>query len=134
MSETARGAFEVTLEPQPSEPIQNGGPPHRMTIRKRFAGDLVGDAAGQMLSATTEVEGSAGYVAIERISGTLAGRPGSFVLHHLGTMDRGAPSLTITVVPDSGTDELAGIRGSMLIDVVDGAHSYEFSYELPGED
>ena len=131
MGEIARGGFEVTLEPQPPEPIQDGGPPNRMTIRKRFVGDIEGDATGQMLSATSDVEGSAGYVAIERITGTLAGRSGSFVLHHIGTMDRGEPTLAITVIPDSGTDELEGIRGSMLIDVVGGVHSYEFSYDLP---
>ena len=131
MSELARGAFEVTLDPRPPEPGQEDHPPSRMAIRKRFAGDLEGEGAGQMLSATTDVEGSAGYVAIERIAGTLDGREGTFVLHHMGTMDRGAPSLAITVVPDSGTGELAGIRGEMLIDVVDGVHSYEFTYELP---
>lgn len=131
MSELARGGFEVVLTPMPPEEMQGDGPPARMTIQKNIVGDLEGESVGQMLSAMTDVEGSAGYVAIERITGTLGGRSGSFVLHHMGTMDRGEPSLAITVVPDSGTEGLTGISGSMLIDIVDGVHSYEFTYDLP---
>jgi hypothetical protein len=85
-----------------------------------------------MLTGMTATQGSAGYVAIERVSGVLSGRRGSFILQHSGTMARGAPQLLVTVVPDSGTDELVGISGTMAIDVSDGKHSYEFTYTLPG--
>lgn len=85
---------------------------------------------GEMLSASTSVKGSAGYVAIERVSGTLHGRSGSFTLQHSGTMTRGAPQLTITVVPDSGSDQLKGLAGKMMITIADGKHSYEFEYTL----
>jgi hypothetical protein len=103
----------------------------RMSIGKTFHGDLEASSSGQMLSAGTAVKGSAGYVAIERVEGTLRGRRGSFLLQHSGTMTRGAPALTITVVPDSGTDQLAGLAGTMVIIIADGAHSYEFEYTLP---
>ena len=86
---------------------------------------------GQMLSAQTETEGSAGYVAIERVTGTLQGRNGTFVLQHSGTMTRGVPQLTVTVVPDSGTDQLMGLSGNMKIDISEGQHFYEFEYTLP---
>jgi hypothetical protein len=129
-SATARGPFDVTLAPQTDAgaPDQLG----RMTIDKRFHGDLDATSQGQMLSAMTGTKGSAGYVAIERVTGTLGGRRGSFVLQHSGTMTRGAPSLVITVVPDSGTDGLAGLAGTMAIDVAPGGkHSYAFTYTLP---
>ena len=103
----------------------------RMTIEKRFSGELDGGSQGQMLSAGTSVKGSAGYVAIERFSGALHGRTGTFVLHHKGTMNRGVPQLSITVVPDSGTEQLEGIAGTMAIAIVDGKHSYDFEYTLP---
>jgi hypothetical protein len=83
-----------------------------------------------MLAVGTEVPGSAAYVAIERIAGTLDGRRGSFLAQHSGTMDRGTPTLALNVVPDSGTGELAGLRGRMAIDIVDGAHFYTFDYTL----
>jgi hypothetical protein len=102
-----------------------------MTIDKRFAGDLQGTGKGQMLTGMGAVKGSAGYVAIERVAGTLHGRRGSFVLQHLGTMDRGAQSLTVRVVPDTGTDELAGLAGTMTITVTPGRHDYELTYTLP---
>jgi hypothetical protein len=94
-------------------------------------GDFVATTTGQMLSAMTEVEGSAGYVAIERVDGVLDGRKGIFVLQHSGSMNRGAASLSVTVVPDSGTGELAGLAGEFRIIIAEGRHSYEFSYTLP---
>jgi len=100
-----------------------------MTLDKQFQGDLQATGKGEMLTAGTEV-GSAVYVAIERVTGTLGGRRGSFVLVHHGTMTQEAQSLTITVVPDSGTAELAGIAGAMTINIVDGAHGYDFEYTL----
>jgi hypothetical protein len=101
-----------------------------MSIEKLFRGDLEGSSRGEMLSAGTAVKGSAGYVAIERVSGTLQGRSGTFVLQHSATMRRGIPQLSITVVPDSGTGELAGLAGRMTIEIADGAHSYEFEYMI----
>jgi hypothetical protein len=102
-----------------------------MILDKQFHGDLVATSKGQMLSAGTAVQGSAGYVAIEQVSGTLHGRSGTFVLQHLGTMTRGAPQLLIRVVPDSGTGELTGLAGTMTIQIVERKHSYEFEYTLP---
>ena len=104
----------------------------RMLIDKTFVGDLTATSNGQMVAAMGAVEGSAGYVAMERVSGTLHGRSGTFVLQHSSTMHRGTPQQSITVVPDSGTDELAGLRGQMVIDIVDGEHFYTFDYVLEG--
>jgi hypothetical protein len=101
-----------------------------MSIDKQFHGDLEATSKGQMLSAVTAVKGSAGYVAIERVSGTLHGRSGTFVLQHSGTMTRGAPQQSVTVVPDSGTGQLVGLAGKMTINITDGKHSYEFEYSL----
>jgi Protein of unknown function (DUF3224) len=125
----ARGTFEVKLTPQTDESAAGAGLA-RMTLDKQFHGDLEATSQGQMLSAGTAVQGSAGYVALERVNGTLQGRNGTFVLLHRGVMDRGAPSLTITVVPDSGTDGLTGIAGTMGIEITDGKHSYDFEYQL----
>ena len=103
----------------------------RMTIDKQFQGDLVGTSQGQMLMASSEsVKNSAGYVAIEKVTGALTGRRGSFYLQHNGVMTRGAGELTITVIPDSGTDELVGLRGKMNIIIAEGQHAYEFEYTL----
>jgi len=101
-----------------------------MSIDKQFQGDLEATSQGEMLTAGTAVQGSAGYVAIERVSGTLHGRRGTFILQHSGTMTRGAPQLAVTVVPDSGTGELAGLSGRMTITIADGKHSYELEYAL----
>lgn len=101
-----------------------------MSLDKQFHGDLEGTSKGEMLTAMTSVQGSAGYVAIERVSGTLHGRSGTFVLQHNATMTRGAPQLAIIVVPDSGTGQLAGLAGKMTINIADGKHSYEFEYTL----
>jgi Protein of unknown function (DUF3224) len=127
----ASGTFEVTLKPEGSNDEAEGTTLGRMSIDKRIHGDLEGTSEGQMLTAMTEVEGSAGYVAIERVSGVLHGRRGSFVLQHSGTVARGAQHMTITVVPDSGTDGLAGLTGEMTITIDGGKHSYDFDYRLP---
>lgn len=130
MTTHARGTFEVKLTPQPLADSAADPSLGRLAIDKQFHGDLEATSRGEMLSAGTGVEGSAGYVAIERVSGTLHGRSGSFVLQHNGTMNRGAPRLTITVVPDSGAGELAGLAGTMSIAIADGQHSYDFEYTL----
>lgn len=126
----ATGTFDVQLTPQATDSA-DGSTLGRMSIAKQFHGDLEGSSEGEMLTATTNVDGSAGYVAIERVTGTLHGRRGTFVLQHSGTMARGSQHLSITVVPDSGTDELLGIVGTMGITIADGAHSYDFQYSLP---
>ena len=125
----ASGTFEVKLAPQAPDP-EADATLGRLSIDKQFHGDLEGTSRGQMLTAGTDVEGSAGYVAMERVRGTLHGRRGTFALQHSGTMTRGAPSLAIRVVPDSGTGELAGLSGSMSITIVEGKHSYDFEYAL----
>jgi hypothetical protein len=132
MSGLARGPFEVKLAPQKADNAQAEGSGHgRMSIDKRFEGDLEATSQGEMLSFMSSTKGSAGYVAIERVTGSLGGRRGSFVLQHSGTMNRGAPELSITVVPDSGTGELTGLSGSMKIVITpDGKHSYEMTYSL----
>jgi hypothetical protein len=129
----ARGTFDVNIIPQPPEDKIEGLTLGRMLIEKKFQGDLEGAGKGQMLTGMTEVKGSGAYVAIERVTGTLQGRSGSFILHHLGIMERGAPRLNVTVVPDSGTRELAGIAGTMTVIIAEGKHSYELAYTLPGE-
>ena len=124
----ARGTFEVKLAAQPV--AADDGGLARMLLDKQFDGELVASSKGQMLAAGTEVKGSAGYVAMERVTGSLHGRSGSFVLQHSGTMTRGAAKLLVSVVPDSGTDQLRGLAGSMTIDIVDGKHLYGFEYSL----
>ena len=131
MNYQATGTFEVTIEPATEPEQAEGVVLGRMSLTKRFSGDLSGSSKGEMLTATTGVEGSAGYVAIERVSGALHGRMGSFVFQHLGVMERGAQQLSITVVPDSGAGELAGIAGRLSLRIADGKHSYEFEYSLP---
>jgi hypothetical protein len=123
---SAKGTFEVKLTPQPMEDASLS----RMSIDKQFHGDLEAISKGEMLSAGTSVKGSAGYVAMERVSGKLHGRSGTFVLQHSGMMTRGTPQLSVTVVPDSGTSELAGLSGKMAILIAEGKHSYEFEYAL----
>jgi len=130
MTGRASGTFEVKLNPLAPYETAEGAGLGRMSIDKQFHGDLEGTSKGEMLTAGTSVKGSAGYVAIERVSGTLHGRAGTFVLQHNGTMNRGAPELSITVVPDSGTDQLAGLAGKMTIDIAGGKHSYDFEYTL----
>jgi len=126
----AAGEFEVKLTPQPVDESPEGASIGRMAIDKQFRGALEGASRGQMLAMMTDVKGSAGYVAMERVSGRLDGRRGTFALQHSGLMTRGAPQLTVTVVPDSGTGELVGLAGTMVIVIADGKHSYEFEYTL----
>jgi hypothetical protein len=130
MSNQASGTFEVEASPQPPYDTGGGVSLARVSISKQFRGDLEATSTVEMIGAMTEVPGSAGYVAIERVTGTLDGRAGGFVLQHAGTMTRGAPQLSVTVVPDSGSGELKGIAGKMKIDIVDGKHFYTFDYTL----
>jgi Protein of unknown function (DUF3224) len=128
----ARGEFEVSLTPQKADnqPAENAGI-GRMAIAKTFTGELEAASEGEMLSAMSAKD-SGVYVAIERVTGRLGGRSGAFVLQHCGIMTRGARQLSVTVVPESGTDGLQGISGSMEIKIDDGKHYYEFAYTLPG--
>lgn len=128
---TATGSFEVTLQPLSNADASSHPLLGRVLLTKVFSGDLAADARGQMLSAGTSTRGSACYVAIDHVTGTLEGRRGGFLLQHCGTMNRGTPTLNIQVVPDSGTEGLAGISGSLRIHIVDGKHFYELDYELP---
>jgi hypothetical protein len=130
----ASGPFEVKLNPLSPHDDAPGKNLGRMSIDKQFRGDLEGTSKGEMLSAVTGVKGSAGYVAIERFTGALHGRTGTFVLQHSGTMNRGKPDLNIVVVPDSGTGRLEGLSGKMnIVIAADGEHSYEFECVLPEE-
>lgn len=131
MNRVAKGEFVVKLLPLGVEGQPEGSNIGRMSIDKSISGDLVATTTGQMLNAMTEVKGSAGYVAIERVEGVLGGKKGTFVLQHTGTMNKGAPSLSVTVVPDSGTGELVGLAGEFKIIIAGGKHSYEFKYTLP---
>jgi hypothetical protein len=130
MTLRASGTFDVKLTAQEWDDKAEKATLGRMSIDKRFHGDLDATSKGEMLTAGTSVKGSAGYVALERVNGTLQSRTGAFVLQHSGTMTRGAPQLTITVVPDSGTGQLAGLAGKMMITIADGKHYYDFEYTL----
>ena len=134
--EHATGPFDVKVVPQkPDTQVARAANIGRLTIDKRFHGDLEAISKGEMLATQTEMKGSAGYVAMERVTGKLKGRTGSFVLQHSATMTRGTPASSITVVPDSGTGELRGIAGKMSITVAaDGAHSYEFEFRFEAGD
>lgn len=135
MTHHARGHFDVTLKPLDLHQKVEGaaGTLGRRSIDKVFHGDIEGTSVGEMLSAFggAGVKGSAGYVAVERVTGTVAGRRGSFILQHSATMDRGVPQLTIIVVPDSGTDELTGLSGAMTLNIVAGRHDYDLTYSFP---
>jgi hypothetical protein len=124
----AKGTFDVKMAPQADDTADVG----RMTLDKTFHGDLEASSIGQMIAVRTPTEGSAGYVAMERVTGTLGGKKGSFALQHFGTMNRGKQHLRIEIVPDSGTDGLAGISGTLDIIIEKGAHSYVLDYTLPG--
>jgi hypothetical protein len=133
MATRASGSFEVKLKPMGAEEkIVEGASLGRMSIDKHFSGDLHGSSKGEMLSAMSTVKGSAGYVAIERVVGSLQGRAGSFVLQHNGVANRGAQQLSIIIVPDSGTGQLSGITGTMNIRIVEGKHFYDLDYTLEG--
>jgi len=135
MPNNANGPFEVKLTPQPLAEAGADSGLGRMALTKQFHGDLEANSMGEMLTAmSSSVQGSGVYVAVERVTGKLNGRKGSFALHHTGVMNRGVPQLTVTVVPDSGTDDLTGITGKLHIKIEpDGKHFYEFEYELPAE-
>lgn len=127
----ATGTFEVKMAPQkPDNPQEEAAGLGRMSLDKQFHGDLEGTSQGEMLSVLDQAKGSGGYVALERVTGKLQGRSGSFVLQHNATMNRGVPYLNIIVVPDSGTGELEGISGSMMIRIENGKHSYDLQYAL----
>ena len=124
------GTFDVKMSPQPLHDAAVGSTLGRMALDKRFHGELDATSRGEMLAAGTAVQGSAGYVALEQVSGTLQGRRGSFVLQHSGSMNRGVPSLSLNVVPDSGTDALLGLAGRMAIRIEGGQHFYDFDFTL----
>jgi hypothetical protein len=127
ITKQATGTFEVVMQPlAPPDAL-----PGRLALNKQFQGDLVAVGKGEMLTALTSVQGSAGYVAIEQVTGTLHGRAGSFVFQHSGIMNRSVQQLSITVIPDSGTGELTGLAGTFLLKIIDGKHLYTFDYTLP---
>ncbi len=130
VSTNAKGRFDVKVVPLSTDKA-DGATLGRMSIDKQFHGELEATSKGEMLSAVTDVKGSAGYVAIERVVGKLNGRSGSFVLQHTGTMARGSAQLSVTVVPDSGTGDLVGIAGTLEIKIDGGEHSYIFDYSIP---
>ncbi len=132
MTLRATGTFEVSVNPLESADEAGASSLGRMSLDKEFVGDLHGVGKGQMLTAMAPTKGSGAYVAIERVTGTLHGRNGSFVFQHAGTMQGGAQQLTINVVPDSGVGELTGITGTFDITIAAGKHSYAFEYALPG--
>jgi Protein of unknown function (DUF3224) len=128
---TAKGTFAVEIKPQTEPKISDGVALGRMSLDKKFEGDMNATSQGEMLSALTPVQGSAGYVAIERVTGSVHGRIGSFVFQHSGTMHGADQRLAITVVPDSGTGALRGISGTFKINMTGAQHAYEFEYSLP---
>lgn len=130
MTTHATGTFEVKMTPQAPDDKGAGAAVGRYSLDKQIHGDLEGTSKGEMLAVGTAVQGSAGYVAMEQVTGTLNGRKGSFALQHSGTMTRGAAQLSVTVVPDSGTDQLVGLSGRMEIKIADGKHSYDFEYTI----
>jgi len=134
MSQRATGSFDVKVTTQkPDTQVARAANLSRLTIDKRFHGDLEGISKGEMLALQTDVQGSAGYVALERVTGKLKGRSGSFVLQHSATMQRGEQQAHISVVPDSATGELRGLAGTMSITVAaDGSHAYAFEFRLEG--
>jgi hypothetical protein len=127
----ASGSFEVSMQPLANSEVSADPMLGRFLLDKKFTGDLEASARGHMLSAGTGIKGSAAYVAIDRVTGALDGRKGSFVLQHSGSMKRGAPSLSVMVVPDSGTGELQGLTGTLSINIVEGKHFYDFLYSFP---
>lgn len=135
MTARATGTFDVKVSPATRGDNPGDTGMARYTLEKQFHGDMQGTSIGEMLAADTQVKGSGAYVALERVTGTLSGRRGTFVLQHNGTMARGEYSLSVTVVPDSGTEQLVGLTGKMgIVIAADGTHSYEFNYALPRAD
>ncbi|MCY7354425.1 MAG: DUF3224 domain-containing protein [Lysobacter sp.] len=132
MSQQVKGEFDVKRSAEPACDMGDGVEAGHFRLDKRFHGDLDATSVVHMLAVATAVEGSAAYVAIERVTGTLQGRSGSFFMQHNGTMNRGAATLALSVVPDSGTDQLKGLAGDMKIDITDGKHFYTFDFSLDG--
>jgi Protein of unknown function (DUF3224) len=132
MTYVAKGSFEVTMAPLTEGARMEAWAPGRMSIDKRFRGDLEWTSQGEMLTASTGTQGSAGYTAIEKVSGRLRGRTGTFLLQHFGVMARAIPGEWIVmVIPDSGTDELKGLTGKMTITITGKQHAYTLEYHLP---
>jgi hypothetical protein len=131
VTEHASGTFDVKLAPVGEADKGDGSTLGTYSLDKQYHGDLEASAKGTMLTAGTEVKGSAGYVAVERVTGALKGHKGSFALQHNGTLTRGAPQQNIVVVPDSGTGQLTGLTGKLTVIIESGSHSYEFDYSLP---
>ena len=129
MTRNISGEFDLKMLPQPQE--GGSAAPGRMLLDKRFHGALDATSVGQMLALMTATKGSAGYVAMELVTGSLVGKRGSFTLQHSGTMTRGTPTLSVSVVPDSGTEALHGLSGQMKIRIEGGKHFYDFEYTLP---
>jgi hypothetical protein len=132
MTRQATGTFEVEMQPQGDGDVAEGSSLSRMSLEKRFSGDLEASGKGEMLAARADVATSAVYVAIERVSGSLHGRAGSFVLVHKGVMTEEARHLVIEVAPDTATGQLKGLTGTLDIRIEDGRHHYDFEYSLPG--
>ena len=130
MTTRATGAFDVKITPLASDTPAEGSPLGRMSLEKQFHGDIDATSSGEMLTAGTAIRNSAGYVAIERVTGTVHGRKGTFALQHNATMTRGVGKLDIVVVPDSGTGELTGISGALTIEITGGKHDYTFDYTI----
>jgi Protein of unknown function (DUF3224) len=126
----ATGSFDVKITPLATDTPAEGSPLGRMSIDKTFHGDLEATSTGEMLTVGTAIKNSAGYVAIERVTGSLHGKAGTFALQHNATMTRGTGALNIIVVPDSGTGELAGLSGSLSIEITGGRHAYVLEYAL----
>jgi Protein of unknown function (DUF3224) len=134
MISKATGSFTVKLQLQPASSQADAALIGRRTLDKQFFGDLQASSCGEMLAMMTAVEGSMAYVALEKVSGSLSGKQGSFVLQHASQMVRGQPFQSIRVVPDSGSDELQGLDGEMRIDIKDGEHFYVFEYHFSKSD
>jgi hypothetical protein len=133
MTGKATGKFDVKMTPQAADAKPGDAAAGRFRLDKQYHGDLEATGLGEMLAARTEVEGSAGYVAIEKVSGRLAGRAGTFLLQHHGIMTRGEGKLSVVVIPDSATGELTGLTGTMTITITPDEHVYEFAYSLPAK-
>lgn len=131
MDQLATGLFDITLQPQSLSPVAETTGLGRLSLDKVFSGDLQASSHGEMLSFRSSTPGSAGYVAMECVQGSLHGRSGSFVLQHSASMAQGQSTQSITVVPDSATDALQGLSGTMQITIDNGQHSYHFEYQLP---
>lgn len=131
MKKTVKGFFEVKSKPLQADETTQAVGAMRMKFEKRFVGPLAAESLVSMMGMMNQSLGSGGYVAMEKITGVLEGRSGSFCMQHSSGMNRGTPSQTITVVPDSGTEQLQGLSGDMVIDIIEGKHFYTFNYELP---